>query len=335
MKKNKIIIIAEAGGNHNGSIQKAFKLIDIAKKSGADYVKFQTFTAETLVSKNAPKANYQKKNVKKISHFKMIQNLEMDESMHSKIYKYCKKKKIKFLSSIFSIESLYLLKNFNVDFIKIPSGEITNLPLLEAVGKTKKKVILSTGMSNIKEIREALNILKKNGIVSSKINLLHCNTEYPTPFSDVNLNAIKKLKKTFNTNVGYSDHTIGIEASVGAAAVGANIIEKHFTISKKLSGPDHTSSLEPNELNDLVKSIRNIEKSMGQSLKKVTKSEKKNIPIARKSIYAATSIKKGEYFSRKNLICLRPALGISPMKIYKLYGVKSKKNFNKGDLIRI
>ena len=272
LKKRKILIIAEAGANHNGSLKNAYQLIDIAKLAGADYVKFQTFKADTLVSKNAPKAKYQKKNVKKISHYEIIKKLEMSYDMHVKLIKYCKLKKIKFLSSPFCIESFNLLKKFNLDYIKIPSGEITNLPFLRYVAKFNNNIILSTGMSNINEINNALKILKKK---SRKIILLHCNTEYPTPLEDINLNAMIFLKKRFNVEVGYSDHSSGIQVPIIAAALGAKVIEKHFTISKKMKGPDHAASLNPNELISMVKSIRNTETILGKSKKFVSKSEKK------------------------------------------------------------
>ena len=332
LKKRKILIIAEAGANHNGSLKNAYQLIDIAKLAGADYVKFQTFKADTLVSKNAPKAKYQKKNVKKISHYEIIKKLEMSYDMHVKLIKYCKLKKIKFLSSPFCIESFNLLKKFNLDYIKIPSGEITNLPFLRYVAKFNNNIILSTGMSNINEINNALKILKKK---SRKIILLHCNTEYPTPLEDINLNAMIFLKKRFNVEVGYSDHSSGIQVPIIAAALGAKVIEKHFTISKKMKGPDHVASLNPNELISMVKSIRNTETILGKSKKFVSKSEKKNILIARKSLFAARDIKKGEKFSLNNLVCLRPGSGISPMNIDRVCGKKAKKNFSKGNLIKI
>ena len=329
---NKIIIIAEAGGNHNGSIQKAYKLIDIAKNAGADYVKFQTFKAETLVSKNAPKAKYQKRNVKKISHYEMIKKLEMSYNMHVKLVKYCKQKKIKFLSSPFCIDSFYLLRKFNLDFIKIPSGEITNLPLLRHIKKFDNDIILSTGMSNVNEINMAIKILKNK---NRKIILLHCNTEYPTPLDDINLNAMLSLKKQFKLDVGYSDHSLGIQVPIIAASLGAKVIEKHFTISKKMMGPDHVASLNPKELISMVKAIRSTETILGKRKKFVSKSEKKNILIARKSLFAARDIKKGEKFSLYNLVCLRPGSGISPMKIDKVCGLKAKKHFLKGQLIKI
>ncbi len=329
---NRVTIIAEAGGNHNGSIKKAYKLVDIAKQAGADYVKFQTFKAETLVSKNAPKAKYQKKNVKKISHYELIKKLEMSYDMHLKLIKYCKKKKIKFLSSPFCIDSFNLLQKFNLDFIKIPSGEITNLPLLRHIKKFKTDIILSTGMSNLKEINYAIKVLKNN---NRKIILLHCNTEYPTPIEDINLNAMLNLKKKFKLDVGYSDHSLGIQVPIIAASLGAKVIEKHFTISKKMTGPDHIASLNPKELIAMVKGIRSTEIILGKKNKFVSKSEKKNILIARKSLFASRMIKKGEKFSLNNLICLRPGSGISPLKVDKVCGRKAKKSFLKGQLITI
>ena len=330
--KNKIIIIAEAGGNHNGSLKKAYKLVDIAKKAGADYVKFQTFKAETLVSKNAPKAKYQKKNVKKISHYELIKKLEMSYDMHIKIIKYCKQKKIKFLSSPFCIDSFDLLRKFNLDFIKIPSGEITNLPLLRHIRKFNNDIILSTGMSNLNEIRKALKILKNK---SRKIILLHCNTEYPTPINDINLNAMRFLKKKFKLDVGYSDHSLGIQVPIIAASLGAKVIEKHFTISKKMVGPDHVASLNPKELISMVKAIRSTEIILGKNKKFVSKSERKNILIARKSLFAARDIEKGEKFSFNNLVCLRPGSGISPINIDKVCKHKAKKKILKGQLIKV
>ena len=330
--KNKIIIIAEAGGNHNGSIKNAYKLVDIAKKAGADYVKFQTFKAETLVSKNAPKAKYQEKNVKKISHFELIKKLEMSYEMHIKLIKYCKKKKIKFLSSPFCIDSFDLLRKFNLDFIKIPSGEITNLPLLRHIKKFKNNIILSTGMSNTNEIKRAVKILKNK---NRKLILLHCNTEYPSPVQDLNLNAMLTLKKQFNLDVGYSDHSLGINVPIIAASLGAKVIEKHFTISKRMVGPDHLASLNPKELISMVKAIRSTEIILGKKNKIVSNSEKKNISIARKSLFASRDIKKGEKFSSNNLACLRPGFGISPMDIDKVCKLKAKQFFLKGQMIKI
>lgn len=329
--RNKVIIIAEAGGNHNGSLKKAFKLVDIAKNAGADYVKFQTFKANTLVSVNAPKANYQKKNVKGESHYEMIKKLEMSYDMHLKLIKYCEKKKIKFLSSPFCIDSFNMLNKFRLDFIKIPSGEITNLPYLKHISNFKVNIILSTGMSTIKEIKNALKILDRK---KRKIILLHCNTEYPTPLKDINLNAMSHLRQEFKVDVGYSDHSLGIQVPIIATSIGAKVIEKHFTISKKMKGPDHTASLEPQELSAMVKAIRDTEIILGNKKKSVSDSEKKNIFIARKSIFASKQITKGEKFSKFNLVCLRPGNGISPMKIEKIYGKKAKYNFSAGELIR-
>lgn len=329
--KNKTIIIAEAGGNHNGSVKNAYKLVDIAKKSGADYIKFQTFKADTLVSKKAPKANYQKKNIKKSTHYEMIRSLELSYEMHQKIIKYCNKKKIKFMSSAFCIDSFNLLRKFKLDYIKIPSGEITNLPLLKHISKYKNDLILSTGMCDLKEIKNALKILKNK---NRKIILLHCNTEYPTPLRDINMKAMLTLKEKFKVDVGYSDHSLGTEVPIVATALGAKVIEKHFTISKNMNGPDHASSLNPKELIQMVKVIRKTEMILGQDKKLVTKSEKKNKFIARKSLFALNNIQINEKFSKKNLICLRPGYGISPMKINDIYGKKSKKFYSKGQMIK-
>ena len=336
MKKEKTFIIAEAGVNHNGSIKIAKELIRKAANCGADAIKFQTFLAKNLSTKNAIKAKYQiLKKHKKETQFDMLKNLELSKKMHEICIEECKKNNITFLSSAFDIESLDYLNKINQHIFKIPSGEITNLPYLRYLGKLKKKVIISSGMANVKEIGNALNILIKNGTKKKNIILLHCNSEYPSPFKDLNLNAMNFLKKKFNISVGYSDHSIGIEVPIAVTALGAKVIEKHFTLNKKLEGPDHKISIEPNELLKMVKSIRNIEIAMGKSKKFITKSEKKNIKIVRKSIYASKSIKKGEVFSFNNLIMLRPNYGISPMKFDKIIGKKSKYNFKEGQLIRI
>jgi len=333
-KKRKVIIIAEAGVNHNGSLRIAKKLVDKALEAKADYIKFQTFKAESISIKNALKANYQKKNSSKSeTQFQMLKKLELNENKFSKIISYCKKKKIGFLSSPFDIESLNFLKKFNMNYIKIPSGEITNLPLLEEIGKNKKKLILSTGMANIKEIKNALSVLNKCGTKNNKITLLHCNSEYPTPFKDANLKAIKTLRNIFNINIGYSDHTLGIEASIAAVALGAHVIEKHFTLNRNYKGPDHSSSLEPEELSKMIKAIRNVELSLGNGRKIPSSSEKKNIKIARKSIVAKYEILKGELFSTKNLAIKRPFKGISPMHWYKIIGRRAKKNYKPDDFI--
>ena len=336
MLKKKVIIIAEAGVNHNGSLKFAKKLVDTALEAKADYIKFQTFKAESISKKNALKANYQKKNsCKSETQFQMLKKLELSENKFLKIISYCKKKKIGFLSSPFDIESFNFLKKYNMKFIKIPSGEITNLPLLTEIGKSNKQLILSTGMANIREIKDALHVLNKSGTKNSKITLLHCNTEYPTPFKDANLKAIKTLRNVFNVNVGYSDHTLGIEASIAAAALGANVIEKHFTLNRNFEGPDHSSSLEPDELSRMIKAIRNIELSMGNGKKVPSSSEKKNIKVARKSIVAKCQILKGELFSIKNLAVKRPFKGISPMRWHKVIGKRAKKKYKPDDFILI
>ncbi len=335
-KKKKVIIIAEAGVNHNGSLRIAKKLVDKAKEAKADYIKFQTFKAESISTKNALKANYQKKNSGRYeTQFQMLKKLELNENKFLKIISYCKKKKIGFLSSPFDIDSLKFLKKFNMKYIKIPSGEITNLPLLEEIGKNKKQIILSTGMANIKEIKDALSVLNKSGTKNNKIILLHCNTEYPTPFRDANLKAIKTLRNIFNINIGYSDHTLGIEASIAAVALGAHVIEKHFTLNRNYKGPDHSSSLEPEELSHMIKAIRNIELSLGDGKKIPSRSEKKNIKIARKSIVAKDKIFKGQLFSNKNLSIKRPFKGISPMYWHKIIGKRAKKNYKPDDFILI
>lgn len=335
MFKKKVIIIAEAGVNHNGSLSIAKKLVDKAVEAKADYIKFQTFRAESITTKNAKKAHYQKKNSDKIeTQFQMLKRLELSQNKFKNIISYCKKK-IGFLSSPFDIESFNFLKKCNMNYIKIPSGEITNLPLLEEIGKNRKKIILSTGMSNIKEIKEALSILNKSGTQNSKIILLHCNTEYPTPFKDANLKAINTLRNLFKINVGYSDHTIGIEASLAAVALGASVIEKHFTLDRNFEGPDHSSSLEPDELLKMIAAIRNIELSLGNGRKILSPSERKNIKIARKSIVAKVGILKGEIFSSKNLAVKRPSTGISPMHWHKIIGKKAIKDYKSDDFITI
>ncbi len=335
MKKNKTIIIAEAGVNHNGSLKIAFQLIKEAKDCGADIIKFQTFKADDLVVPSAPKANYQKTNENdKQSQFSMIKKLQLGFNDFKKIKNECKKNSIIFLSSAFDIESVSFLKKLKQNIYKIPSGEITNFPLLKLIGSLKKKVILSTGMSNYREIEAALKVLLKQGTKKKNITVLQCNTAYPTPLKDVNLNVINEIKKKFKIDAGYSDHTQGIEIAIAAAAMGAKIIEKHLTINKSLKGPDHKASLEPKEFKSMVKSIRNFEKSLGKNFKKITQSEKKNIFICRKSVVAKTKIKKGDIFSEKNLTTKRPAGGINPMKWLSILGKKSKKNYNENEFIK-
>lgn len=325
-------IIAEAGVNHNGNIDLAKKMIDIASEYNIDAIKFQTFKTENLVSKNAKKANYQNNTTdKNESQFDMIKKLELDIETHKELIEYCKNKKIMFLSTPFDLESIDLLNDLGLEIFKIPSGEITNLPYLEKIGKLKKKVILSTGMSTLDEIENALNILRENG--TKDITVLHCNTEYPTPMEDVNLNAMNTIKEKLDVEVGYSDHTLGIEVPIGAVSMGAKVIEKHFTLDKNMEGPDHKASLEPNELKQMVESIRNIEKAMGDGIKKPSKSEMKNMDVVRKSIVAIKKIKKGEIFTKENIYIKRPGNGISPMKWYEILGTIAIKDYDEDELI--
>ena len=304
-----VFIIAEAGVNHNGSIELAYKLIDIASASGANAVKFQTFKAENLVLKNAQKAEYQKQTTNRSeSQFKMLKKLELDANTHRRLIDYCKKKDIIFLSTPFDHESIDLLNKLELQIFKIPSGEITNLTYLRHIGCLNKKIILSTGMSDLKEIGDAIKILTNAGTLKENITVLHANTMYPTPMEDVNLRAMQTIQNKFDIAVGYSDHTLGIEVDIAAVAMGATIIEKHFTIDKTMDGPDHKSSIEPHELKAMVSSIRNIEKALGSSIKKPSKSEKPNIIMARKSIVARKSIKKGELFTEKNITIKRPGI---------------------------
>jgi N,N'-diacetyllegionaminate synthase len=336
LKAQSTFIIAEAGVNHNGSMDIASKMIDVAVNAGVDAVKFQTFTAETLVTTAAEKANYQKDlSVTNESQFDMIKKLELDRDAHMVLIRYCKEKGIRFLSTAFDHASIDLLHELNISLYKIPSGEITNMPYLRHIGKYGIPLILSTGMATLDEIEAALNILEGAGTHRNKITVLHCNTEYPTPMEDVNLNAMLTMRDELGVQVGYSDHTLGIEIPIAAVAMGATVIEKHFTLDRTLSGPDHHASLEPNELKDMVLSIRNIEKAMGDGTKKPSLSEVVNIPVVRKSIVAGKQIKAGEFFSETNLLIKRPGTGISPMKWDKVLRKRSQKDFNKDDLIEI
>ena len=329
-----VFIIAEAGVNHNGSIDLAKKLVDVASSSGADAVKFQTFKADSLVSKNAQKAEYQKKTTdSKESQLDMIKKLELDIKSHKELITYCKSKCIIFLSSAFDLDSIKILNNLGLEIFKIPSGEITNLPYLRSIGKLNKKVILSTGMSDINEIRNALDILIEEGTKKENITLLHANTMYPTPMKDVNLKAMLTIGRTFDIAYGYSDHTLGIEVDIAAVAMGAKCIEKHFTLDKTMEGPDHKASLEPDELKSMVKAIRNIEVALGKDIKKPSRSEKSNILAARKSIVAKTKIIKGDILSEKNLTIKRPGNGISPMRWDEIIGSTATKNYSEDELI--
>ncbi len=329
-----VFIIAEAGVNHNGSIELAKKLIDVASDAGVDAIKFQTFKANKLATKNASKAMYQKNTTNKNeTQFDMLKKLELSADSHKELISYCKSKKITFLSSPFDHESIELLKDLDLEIFKIPSGEITNLPYLRHIGKLNKKIFLSTGMSTIEEIKNALSVLINSGTKKDKITVLHANTQYPTPMEDVNLKAMVTIGKELNVNFGYSDHTLGIETDIAAVAMGASCIEKHFTLDCNMDGPDHKASLEPNQLKAMVKAIRNIEKALGSSIKKPSKSEMQNIKIVRKSIVAKTKIKKGEVLNEQNLSIKRPGGGISPMKWDDVVGTKSVKDYNEDDPI--
>ena len=333
---NKVIIIAEAGPNHNGSIKLAYRLVDLAKKCNADFVKFQTSIPELHISKFAKKANYQKKTTKKNeSQLAMANKIKLSYKEFKKLKKYSIKKKINFLSTAFDLNSIDFLKNLNLKYFKIPSGEITNLPYLKKIARFNKKVILSTGMSDIKEINEAIKILISNGTKRKNITVMQCNTEYPTPLKDANLKAMLTIKNKFNVSVGYSDHTSGIEACLAATALGATIIEKHLTLNKNLYGPDHKASIEGKDFKKMVDGIRNITVALGNGIKRPTNSEKKNIKIARNSIVARVDIKKGQKFSYKNLAVKRPGSGISPMKIKQVVGKLAKRNFFEDELIKL
>lgn len=330
----KVFIIAEAGVNHNGSSDIAKELIDAAVKAGADAVKFQTFKAANLVSKTAQKADYQKQTTDvEESQFEMIQKLELDVDTHKELISYCKHKNILFLSTPFDHESIELLHKLGLEVFKIPSGEITNLPYLRHIGSLNKRVILSTGMANLGEIEAAINVIMEAGSNRKNITILHANTEYPTPMEDVNLKAMVTIGNAFNTNYGYSDHTLGIEVPIAAVALGASIIEKHFTLDKNMPGPDHRASLEPHELISMIQAIRNIEQALGSTVKKPSPSEAKNKSIARKSLVAKTSIKEGEFFTEENLTIKRPGTGISPMRWDEVIGTKAVNNYQEDDLI--
>ncbi len=329
-----VFIIAEAGVNHNGSFDVAKKLIDVASSAGVDAIKFQTFKAANIATKKTQKAIYQKKTTnKKETHFNMLKKLELSVEMHKELILYCRTKKIIFLSSPFDHESIELLKDLGLKIFKIPSGEITNLPYLRHIGKLGKKLILSTGMSNMDEIKNALNVLIDSGTKKNNITVLHANTEYPTAMEDVNLKAMLTIGNTFNVNYGYSDHTAGIEVDIAAVAMGATCVEKHFTLDKNMKGPDHKASLEPYELKAMVKAIRNIEVALGNGIKKPSRSELSNLRVVRKSIVAKKAIKKGDILSTDNLTIKRPGKGVNPMRWDEFIGTKSKKNYKKDELI--
>ena len=334
---NKTIIIAEAGVNHNGNIETAKRLIDVASDAGVDYVKFQTFKANKIVTKQAKRADYQNKNTKNLdTQYEMLKKLELNEDSHHLLIKYCNDKGIKFLSTGFDLDSLEFLHKIGIRLAKIPSGEITNYPYLKKVAQLFSEVVLSTGMSHMDDINKALAVLLKFGVKKENITILHCNTEYPTPMSDVNLKAMLHIQKELDVKVGYSDHTLGIEVPIAAVALGAILIEKHFTLDRNLPGPDHKASLEPNELKHMVKSIRNIEKALsGSEIKEPSKSELKNKQIIRKSIVAIKPIAKGETFNNNNIGTKRPGTGISPINWESVIGQVSKYNFEQDELISL
>lgn len=329
---SKVFVIAEAGVNHNGDIRIAKQLIDAAAKAGADAVKFQTFKAEKLVCKNAKKAKYQLETTDRTeSQFEMLKKLELTQQMHKELMEYCDNRNIVFLSSPFDIESIKFLSGLGMQIFMIPSGEIINLPYLREVARQQKRVILSTGMSSMEEVKTAVDILKNNG--TGNITLLHCNTQYPTPMQDVNLLAMVKMHERFNLPVGYSDHTQGIEIPIAATALGATVIEKHFTLDKNMEGPDHKASIEPHELKQMVEGIRKTEIALGNGKKQMSESEIENIVVVRKSIVAATDIRKGEQFTEENLTTKRPGNGISPMKWDEIIGTIAGRDYTADEMI--
>lgn len=329
MKYESVYIIAEAGINHNGSLDLALRLVDAACQAGADAVKFQTFTTDSIVTRNAQKATYQKSNSGVFeSQYEMLKKLELSHSAHLRLVDYCRVKGIEFLSTPFDLQSIEFLSSLDLPLLKIPSGEITNLPYLRAVNAIGKPVILSTGMSTMKEIEEAVDVLS-----DCEVALLHCTTEYPCPYNAVNLRAMVSLKEHFRCEVGYSDHTSGIDIAIAAVAMGAKVIEKHFTVDRNLPGPDHKASLEPDELKRMVMAIRNVEKALGDGVKKPALAEVKNIAIARKSIVAKTKINKGDVFTKDNLTVKRPGTGRSPMEWDCIIGSVAEKNYEEDDLI--
>lgn len=329
------LIIAEAGVNHNGSMDLAKRLIDAASDAGVDLVKFQTFKTENLVSKSAKMADYQQKNihVADSSQYSMLKKLELSSEQHYELMEYCTRKRIRFFSTAFDLDSIDFLASLDLGLWKIPSGEITNYPYIRKIACQGKPVILSTGMSTVDEIRDAVRVLLKFGMERSQITLLHCNTEYPTPMSDVNLTAMQTLRSEFDVNIGYSDHTCGIEVPIAAVALGATVIEKHFTLDRTMEGPDHKASLEPCELKDMVRSIRNIELALGYPDKTVSPSEMKNQSVARKSIVASRAILKGELLTEENLTVKRPGTGLSPMRWEEVLGTVAGRSFRQDDLI--
>ena len=336
MNNKKVIIIAEAGVNHNGSYELAIKMVDEAKRAGADYVKFQTAKPELVISTFAPKAEYQKETTGAAeSQLEMCKAIHLPLTDYKPLKEYCDKVGIGFMSTPFDLVSIDVLEPLDMDYYKIPSGEITNLPYLRKIASKHRPVILSTGMCEVEEVEAALQVLEQGGVKRNDIIVLHCNTEYPTPMADVNLRAMDDLRRSLGVEVGYSDHTKGIEVPIAAVALGATVIEKHFTLDKTMEGPDHKASLEPQELKAMVQAVRNIEQAMGTGHKAVSASEAKNKPIARKSIVAARPIQQGEEFTAENLTTKRPGDGISPMRWYQVLGQKAKRSFEEDEAIEL
>jgi N,N'-diacetyllegionaminate synthase len=331
---SKVIIIAEAGVNHNGDIALAKKLVDEAAIAGVDYVKFQTFKAENVASKFAGQADYQTKNTgKDEGQLQMLKKLELSHDDHLTLIAYCKSKNIRFLSTPFDLESIDLLKNLGIRLGKIPSGEITNLPYLKKMAASFDELVMSTGMADMKEINDAITVVTEAGFSKEKLIILHCNTEYPTPYEDVNLHAMQSIAREFGVRVGYSDHTDGIEVPVASVALNACVIEKHFTLDRNMEGPDHKASLEPQELRDMVRSIRNIERALGNGVKQATASEKKNKIIARKSIVVVKAMNVGDVITEEDITTKRPGNGISPMRIPGIIGKTLKKSIQQDELL--
>lgn len=334
---SRTLIIAEAGVNHNGSLDLALRLVDAAARAGVDYVKFQTFRSENLVSESAKTAKYQRDNMGDgcTSQIEMLRALELSHDDHYRIIEHCKERAVRFLSTAFDLESIEFLEHLGISLWKVPSGEITNFPYLRAVGRTQKPVILSTGMSNMEEIEAAIDTLTRFGTPKNEITLLHCTTQYPTPKDEVNLRAMETMRRQFGVPVGYSDHTEGIEIPVAAVAMGATVVEKHFTLDRGMKGPDHRASIEPTELEDMVRNIRNVEMALGDGVKRATPSEIQNMSVARKSIVAACDIELGEIFTEDNLTAKRPGDGLSPMLWEDVVGTLAKRSFTKDEMVEI
>ena len=336
MNTHNVLIIGEAGVNHNGDLNIARKLIDVAVEAGVDMVKFQTFITEEGITGNAEKAKYQLSTTdKKETQFEMLKKLELDREAHEELIRHCNHKGIRFLSTAFDHSSIDLLNELNIPLYKVPSGEITNLPYLRYIGRMGKPVILSTGMATLKEVEDAINVLRESGTPKGEITVLHCNTSYPTPMEDVNLKGMLTIRDELEVKVGYSDHTLGIEIPIASVAMGASVIEKHFTLDRGMEGPDHKASLDPCELKAMVNAIRNIENALGDGVKRPSSSEMKNKSMARKSIVAARDILEGEIFTKEDLVVKRPGTGISPMKWDEIIGTIAQRNFSKDEAIEV